>query len=267
MAILAIEGHVIRGKEVIEILEMLGGTNRENCWGVFDTRLYLINAFGYIEDRSLRDNSNYQIYTLEEFLEKFPYKVGDRVIIEKYGQIFEILSARWCDERNIVIYQTSNGWYYANELQPYKEETMKEIIKIDIPKGYEFAGVDDDNQQVVFEKIGYQYPKTYEECRKILGCKADDFFTNFGCNGCEVEISDYEDKIDDLVQNFRKLRYARDAYWKIAGWNPKVKSDVFYMNTLPSYLRDLFPMPTEEMVNAFYENFKDKLEICKELLL
>ena len=34
-----------------------------------------------------------------------------------------------------------------------KEETMEETIKIDIPKGYEFAGVDDDNQQVVFEKI------------------------------------------------------------------------------------------------------------------
>lgn len=30
---------------------------------------------------------------------------------------------------------------------------MKEIIKIDIPKGYEFAGVDDDKQHIVFTKV------------------------------------------------------------------------------------------------------------------
>lgn len=134
----------------------------------------------------------YVEYTLEEFLEKFPYKVEDRVIIKKYKQIFKILSARWCTERNIMIYQTSNGWYYTNELQPYEGDTiditnkvifdcnaqrcdimndiikkdMKEI-KIDIPAGYEFAGVDDDAQQVVFAKIGYHYPKTFVECCEI----------------------------------------------------------------------------------------------------
>ena len=80
---LAIQGHATRGKEVIEILEMLGGINIENCWGgIFETRFYSINASGNIEDRSLNDNSNYQLYTLEEFLEKYPYKVGDKVIVK-----------------------------------------------------------------------------------------------------------------------------------------------------------------------------------------
>ncbi len=30
--------------------------------------------------------------------------------------------------------------------------------------------------------------------------------------------------------------------------------------------RRIFAFPTEEMMNAFYENFKDKLEICKEFI-
>ena len=49
----------------------------------------------------------------------------------------------------------------------------EDSIIVDIPKGYEFAGVDDDKQQVVFEKIGCQYPKTYGECCEILGIRSD----------------------------------------------------------------------------------------------
>ena len=40
MVQLAIKGHMTRGEEVIKILEMLGGTNENNCRGIFK-RLYL----------------------------------------------------------------------------------------------------------------------------------------------------------------------------------------------------------------------------------
>ena len=159
-----------------------------------------------------------------------------------------------------------------------------EEIKIDIPKGYEFAGVDDNKQQIVFTKILAEYPKTYKECCKVLGCKADDFFTDFAYNGCGVEISNYEDKLDDLLQNFRKLIYCRDAYWKIAGeqmglgkpWEPdykdgctkytitiaenKIYTDVSYI------FSHVLIFPTEEIRDAFCKNFKELIEKCKELL-
>lgn len=55
----------------------------------------------------------------------------------------------------------------CKRLYTYKEEIMEEI-KIDIPKGYEFAGIDDSRQQVVFTKIQPEYPTTYEECHKLM---------------------------------------------------------------------------------------------------
>ena len=158
-----------------------------------------------------------------------------------------------------------------------------ERIKIDIPKGYEFFGIDDNNK-IVLTKIQPQYPKTYEECCVVLDCKADYFFTDFSYKGCDIEISDYEDKINDLLRNFRNLRYCRDAYWKIAGdemglnkpWEPDWSNDLlkyyisFYDNQIDKnvikYSQKVLVFPTEEIRDAFYENFKDLIEQCKELL-
>ena len=36
-------------------------------------------------------------------------------------------------------------------------------MKLDIPEGYEFFGIDDDNK-IVLTKKQPQYPKTFEEC-------------------------------------------------------------------------------------------------------
>ena len=76
MANLAIKGHPTRGKEVIEILEMLGGKQFESyngnevnwCYTIIDGSI----DWDYPSDK-------YKVFSLEEFLEKFPYKVGDKV--------------------------------------------------------------------------------------------------------------------------------------------------------------------------------------------
>lgn len=158
------------------------------------------------------------------------------------------------------------------------EQKTTEEIKIDIPNGYELAGVDDNNQQVVFiNKIQHQYPKTYEECCKVLGCKSNHFYTNFSCDGLDVEISEYEYKVNDLLKNFRKLIYCRDAYWKIAGdWKPDWTDSNFKycIKTIGETLecvsemniQCLLAFPTEEIRNIFYNNFKNTIEKCKELL-
>lgn len=203
MAKLAILGHATRGKEVIGLLEMLGGKNDNHCCGGFLNSIYFINNYGYIESCDRMQHLDYLQLTLEEFLENFPYKVGDKVKTARINDfVGRIINVRLDNNEEEVIYYVewddetkSKLYYFAKGLQPYKEETMdktnkvvfdtnaqccdimnhlikeesmEEIIKIDIPKGYEFAGVDNDNQQVVFEKIGYQYPKTYEECCDAL---------------------------------------------------------------------------------------------------
>ena len=283
MANLAIRGHNTRGKEVIEILEMLGGINRKNSWGVFEHRIHFINAFGDIEDRRLKDNSNYQVYTLEEFIKKFPYKIGDMVRVYEFESEVRIDDMKWvgCDI-HYQVFTDATEWYTAEELnelnKPYKEQkTMEEQIKIDIPEGYKFSGI--DNQQVVFEKVKPKYPKDFEECCHILEANVDAYFDHE-----DPYSNDYEFGLEKKLLCLRKLLICRGAYWKLAGeqlgldkpWEPDWKDSNFKYclkkmgdnieKTSEMTISCILAFPTEEMRDAFFENFGYLIEICKELL-
>ena len=134
MAQLMIKGHSSRGKDVIKILEMLGGKYIPYFNGTVADLVYYIRSEGWIDNMHEVSSADYIVFTLEEFLEKFPFKVGDKVIVKGYKQVFEILSMRWCSERNDVLHSVSNGWFYTEELQPYKEETIED--KGNISDGY-----------------------------------------------------------------------------------------------------------------------------------
>lgn len=288
---LAIKGHPTRGNEVIALLEMLGGNNIFNLTGTKE-RWYIVSDSIIKHSVYLFDE---QGFTLEEFLKKFPYKIGDKVS-SKYLKNYSIEKMEWINTANKVIYKLQGrGWYSVEELQPYKEETMdgkynvEEYLKVweKTEKGLEVVVNDnfelkEDNGKFYIIKKQAQYPKTFEECCEVLGCKANHFFTNFSYNGCDVKISDYEYKIDDLLKNFRKLRYCRDVYWKIAGeqmglgkpwksdWNSGDQERYgiikFDDNGYQYAESTSFAFPTEEMRDAFYENFKELIEYCKEFL-
>lgn len=124
MANLAIKGHKNRGKEVIEILEMLGGINKYEISYANVDLLYTIRSY----DESIigvYPTNTFVVFTLEEFLEKFPYKVGDKVKVKETEKEVTIEDMSWrngCE----VIYDTCYNndcvaFYSADELQPYKE--------------------------------------------------------------------------------------------------------------------------------------------------
>lgn len=156
-------------------------------------------------------------------------------------------------------------------------EEKLEQIKIDIPKGYEFFGIDDDNKIVLAEKQP-QYPKTYKECFNICFGNKHHIVQVVGLDG----LGDNK----DLFERFIKLKICRDAYWKIAGeemgldkpWGPDytnlidlkycIINDGFHIEVFNSYTptNKILIFPTEEMRDAFYENFKDLINECKELL-
>ena len=306
MANLAIKGHPTRGKEIIEILEMLGGKNLNNLDGASNMYYFMglivpkILAVGKLElDKS---HEQFTYFTLEEFLEKFPYKVADKVFFGDINYIvWEIESMQWMSNEIKYIIKDNNKSRLcdikAEHLQPYKEETVEEEeenfaeciektiqeclfgkegdikeIKIDIPEGYEFFGIDDNNK-VVLTKIQSQYPKTYEECCECLSLGKDGKLYTKGYKA-------------SLIQNFQKLLICRDAYWKIVGeqmglgkpWEPdwysvrphnfgiyRFENQIKYI-TLYVSNNLILVFPTEEMRDAFYENFKDLIEYCKELL-
>ena len=166
-----------------------------------------------------------------------------------------------------------------------KEETMEEPtihlspaqmggaqVIIHIPQGYEFAGIDDDNRQVIFEKIGYHYPKNYTECCDVLKIPNDERYIDI----------DVPSGYNKLLSAFTELIICRDAYWKLAGeqiglgksWEPdwtdnyQKKFTICYyqgeisLTTGPNVHR-LLAFPTAEMRDAFYENFKDLINETK----
>ena len=64
---IAIRGHKDRGAEVIKILEQLGGRNNDCFFGTDVKNIYFINDDNEIDCD--RDCTQYQVYTLDEYLE------------------------------------------------------------------------------------------------------------------------------------------------------------------------------------------------------
>lgn len=78
MAQLAIKGHPTRGKEVIEILKMLGGRKEKNLGGSELFCWYYINENGDIDYKHYSLFTNTKVFTLEEFLKSSRIRLGIR---------------------------------------------------------------------------------------------------------------------------------------------------------------------------------------------
>lgn len=119
--------------------------------------------------------------------------------------------------------------------------------------------------KIILEKKEKKYPKTYEECSLI--------------NGAEGRIS------LSIIGKFTKLINARNAYWRIAGkemelgkpWKPDwtnqeslkycIAGVEGQIKTAERYIvNTILAFPTAEMRDAFYENFKELIEECKDFL-
>ena len=166
---------------------------------------------------------------------------------------------KWMDEENMKEDKKMLlGWV--------KESDNR--MKLITHKDYELK-VEGNNVYLVKKKL--TYPKTYDDCRILLNLQ--DSLVEGLCG--------YEWM---LISNFQKLLLCRDAYWKIVGeemglgkpWEPDLENEELYCiqnynkqiticRTNTAFNKVLI-FPTEEMRDAFYENFKDLIENCKELL-
>jgi hypothetical protein len=267
---LAIRGHKTRGKEVIEILEMLGGKMFPKSTGTDSFSNYYINHNGHIlyypydhilSNLSYDCNDDVIEYTLEEFLKKYPYKLEDRVK-NVYGDCGKVYEMKWIDDEiqyRLNFGHSISGWYGADELQPYKEETMGDKSDLlqqlkeyfdNTPRNIiekEWHEYDKYNEigPKVNEYLEYvnnirlhKYPKNYKECCEVLMGKTDfqDYsllLTKLSTKINEANSISPEPPHITLINNFYKLLICRDAYWKIAGeemglgkpWEPDWKDD------------------------------------------
>lgn len=284
---------------------MLGGNNANNCYGEYYGRVYYINENGYIDQdyiSRIEQNTKFIIYTLQQFKGKFPYKVGDKVNAPCKGCVKTITSMEWDTYLNTVTYKLDNRIYtnidqlkVVNELQPYKEETIEDKLNLlqqlkdyfdNTPREVvekEWHEYDKYNEisPKVNEYLEYidnirqpKYSKNYEECCEVLGSDPSRIIVLSN----RKDIIHEENKHCYEMYNLYQLLICRDAYWKIAGdWKPDWSNDKQnkYIITcrrnniiLDTYtvLNYILAFPTEEMRDAFYENFKELIEAVKELL-
>lgn len=124
MANFAIKGHATRGKEVIELLKMLGGINTYKINHTETNLLYCLREGDNVIIATYPNSSITSVFTLERFLEKFPYKVGDKVLYKTYGIYSRIKSMCWNKEKEQVFYRLDSNKLFvatADELEPLKE--------------------------------------------------------------------------------------------------------------------------------------------------
>ena len=286
---LAIKGHSTRGKEVIELLVMVGGNNIHNFSGDDSYAYYVIKGKGCQNEiragEYIFGDEDIYLFTLEEFLEKYPFKVGDKVVYTKYGDNCDdypiiIKSMKWM---GTTIEYTFNDCVtcLAKDLKMWNGEPYEVISGISL-NSYDYADEVElylgDYEIVVRDgrtfavKKKPKYPKNSYKCLEVLGVESIPFdFSTFN---------------KDVIYKFQELLVCRNAYWKIAGeqmgldkpWQPEyaaLEDNTYFTiqtfndeidRSATSHRNAILAFPTIEMRDTFYENFNILIEQCKELL-
>ena len=198
---------------------------------------------------------------------------------------------KWINGSNYVAYYLSNSCIKtsAEFLEPYKEENMEERensvvvniehkqLKVNSLRFDKTQLVINDEYELKQERDAYyivrkklQYPKTYKESCDILGI--------------DTMYNDARGYKEFLMVQFQELIISRDAYWKIIGkqmgldepWKPDWTDSNFKYclkkmgdnieKTSEMTISCILAFPTEEIRDIFYNNFKNTIEQCKELL-
>ena len=166
---IAIQGHPTRGNEVIQILESLGGKNKEGLNGSKEY-WYFINSDGYIRNdyKSVLQYKGFKTYTLEEFEKEFPFKIGDTVLLKGVNKPYEIIALECYMDK--LCYKLDNGLHYTPEtLTTYKEMKEERNIKLTLDKAREWFAKGGELKEVALQAFNEKeltkvdLPKTWEE--------------------------------------------------------------------------------------------------------
>ena len=215
------------------------------------------------------------------------FKVGDKIRHKTANIDYVLEISRVYDDSYGIV---GCGWMvsmeYQNEYELVPNKTTKnmeenkinqmslancDLDEVEIVLGDRFELKIEDGKYYAVRKKP-KYPTTYDDCCDVIGISRH-----------EVEI-DIPRPYQQNMFNLFKLLICRDAYWKIAGeylelnkpWEPDFSDDspkynIFkYENKITlsdnNWSNRILVFPTLEMRYAFYENFKDLIEQCKELL-
>lgn len=251
MGKIGIKGNSACGDKIIKLLTRLGGVNAHNLTGYDETRVYYIDiAFSHIGYVNVEYYDGIW-YSYVDFMEKFPFVIGDRVVNKVDGRDGIVYSMMWAYDSSEVVYNVSfgegvygdffvNGLSYpsvntTNETEEYisneTDKSVNESVKIN-------DNVSNDDEHPILKELHEKmeelykyfkeklesatnsYPKTHSECCKILGIES---YIELGFIDAdyniheEFDLSNYNVSLLTLLNAFKKLIDCRNAYWKIIG--------------------------------------------------
>ena len=285
---IAIKGHKSRGKEVIQILESLGGSNTFNYNGDYIRTAYFIgmdyNIYGFCTDSP---KVGFKVYTLEEFEREFPFKIGDRVISATTNFIGTITKLK------------ESGWYYVKhdsgnlvcvfrqDLKLYKEMKEERNITLTLDKAKEWYKKGGELKEVALQAYSEEelksLPRSWEEfCNNYMIDYTEAYFDN--C--CTIHFADitYRDSIHDknicpskesaeahlaMIQ----LEQLRNCWW--GDWEPKYDCGTKYIIkwdkddlivATSGRIRAFLIFPTRKMAEEFLKCFRDLIEKAGDLI-
>lgn len=292
---LAILGHKTRNEEVIELLKMLGGRETFGLSCIYTDRFYYVSDefihWDY-DDPSIVENK-FEVFTLEKFLGKFPFKVGDFVRIPEYESEVRICKMKWTpfsDIEYLVYRNDDEEWYTVNELLEYNDNPIKTR---DCKKcGLHFGSV-----RCFAIDCPHNKPKSYAV--SLVGDKVIDNLTHkdidMNTNTCKdtareahkkiaylsINNEDYADQIeinlgDDYGYKFEKNRLyivnKKPKYPKsysdccdILGFKNRNKSEQQFLNSCDLYDAELMTKFSMLKVcrDAYWKIAGEKLELGK----
>lgn len=167
-----------------------------------------------------------------------------------------------------------------------KIESILEVNKVQLPNNIIIHKNGIDVSKFLNWWQNKSNPKTYKECCDVLVIPPYYDLVYYTCKHGYNEYAK-ENKLLSLQNKLNilgKILICRDAYWKIAGeqmglgksWEPNwmdettkygigtYQNDIFVDNVV--HTNRILVFPTEKMRDAFYGNFRDLIEDCKELL-
>ena len=274
---LAIIGSKTNSKEVEKLFLSLGG-----CKSGYDTftedYYYYIDEYNNITGTTeLPKYFEWMVFTYNEFVTKYPYKKEDVVYVgDKKNIPYVIESIKWKNNHmEYVIYKKDNKnmrftetveniHFYISNINDIIELNKINDNKFEVLLDEKYESIVENGRLCIIKKTN-SYPATYEEC-------------------CKNYPDNEKLKIGNLLCDLEQLIICRDAYWKIAGeemglgkpWKPDLENEELYciqnynkqiiISRTNTAFNKILIFPTEEMRDAFYENFKELIESCKELL-
>lgn len=245
---IAIRGYKDRGAEVIKALEELGGRNNDYFFGTDVNNIYFIDDNNEIHCK--RHCAQYQVYTLEEYLETLNQteQINDKT--QRQLSVDIETAKKW--------YKTNNETLKQLALSLFTEE---ELTRIELPTSWEeFC---EQNSMIDSE----YYINNTSEISLCLGSYRES----------EKDKNLLETKEDaEAILALIQLKRLRDAWWKTlnyqADWTDnKEKYCICICNdeiTLETrmFSNAFLAFPTQESRNQFYTYFKDLIQKAKPFL-